>query len=133
MEQQNWEGKQLDKDIIRPGNKIYSPENCAFVSAAVNKFVTDSGKTRGAWPIGVYYRPDRHKFRAMVWRAGQKRHLGYFDTPEEAHLTWAKAKREQLDILIEQEQPPEIVANALIVKYEQILEHAVKACDGTQH
>lgn len=40
MEKQNWQGKSLDKDIIVPGSKLYSPDTCAFVSQATNLFVT---------------------------------------------------------------------------------------------
>jgi len=39
MDQQDWHGKSLDKDIIVPGNKLYSPETCAFVLQATNLFV----------------------------------------------------------------------------------------------
>ena len=39
MEQQDWQGKCLDKDIIVPGSKLYSPETCAFVLQATNSFV----------------------------------------------------------------------------------------------
>ena len=40
MEKQDWEGKQLDKDIIVLGNKVYSPETCAFVLGVTNGFIT---------------------------------------------------------------------------------------------
>lgn len=33
---QNWQGKQLDKDIRVNGNKVYSPETCCFVTHADN-------------------------------------------------------------------------------------------------
>ena len=36
MEQQEWESKELDKDIMVEGNKTYSPNTCLFVSKEVN-------------------------------------------------------------------------------------------------
>lgn len=36
MEQQDWEGKELDKDIRVRGNKLYSPTTCLFVSTKDN-------------------------------------------------------------------------------------------------
>ena len=36
MEKQDWQGKCLDKDIIVPGSKLYSPDTCAFVLNATN-------------------------------------------------------------------------------------------------
>jgi hypothetical protein len=36
MEQQDWESKELDKDIMVEGNKTYSPNTCLFVSKEVN-------------------------------------------------------------------------------------------------
>tara|TARA_R110002050_G_scaffold11693_1_gene39168 strand:- start:71 stop:445 length:375 start_codon:yes stop_codon:yes gene_type:complete len=39
MINQDWIGKELDKDIINNGNKTYSPENCAFVSRKVNLLI----------------------------------------------------------------------------------------------
>ena len=39
MEEQDWNGKCLDKDIVVPGSKLYSPDTCAFVLQATNSFV----------------------------------------------------------------------------------------------
>lgn len=36
MIKQDWKGKQLDKDIVKLGNKEYSPSTCVFVSNSVN-------------------------------------------------------------------------------------------------
>lgn len=38
MMQQSYEGKQLDKDILFPGNKLYGPDTCVFVDFKVNAF-----------------------------------------------------------------------------------------------
>ena len=38
MEQQDWHGKCLDKDIVVPRSRLYSPETCAFVLNATNLF-----------------------------------------------------------------------------------------------
>lgn len=36
METQDWEGKELDKDLRGNGKKVYSPETCTFVTREVN-------------------------------------------------------------------------------------------------
>jgi len=56
MEAQDWAGKSLDKDIIIPGNRVYSSSACAFVEHKVNCFVVDKKAGRGQHPLGVSYR-----------------------------------------------------------------------------
>ena len=92
MEMQDWEGKQLDKDIIVPGNKVYSPATCAFVSSQINTLLVDCAATRGQLPIGVYWHKASSKFCALARKNGRQRHLGLFTTPEAAHLAWRKEK-----------------------------------------
>jgi hypothetical protein len=92
MEAQDWEGKQLDKDIIVPGNKVYSPATCAFVSSQINSLLVDCAAARGEWPIGVYWHKRKKRFRAKIAEGGKKHHLGYFTTPEAAHRAWRKEK-----------------------------------------
>ena len=44
---QPWEGSELDKDILEPGNKVYSPDACIFVPSHLNMFMTDRAAARG--------------------------------------------------------------------------------------
>jgi hypothetical protein len=92
METQDWEGKHLDKDIIVPGNKVYSPATCVFVPGQINSLLCDSAASRGEWPIGVTWNKQAEKFRAHIRENGRLRQLGYFTTPEAAHLAWRKEK-----------------------------------------
>ena len=96
MEKQDWHGKCLDKDIIAPGSKLYSPDTCAFVLQATNSFVLASDASRGKCPIGVdlYKRTGKYRARCRNPFTGKKENLGYFSTPEEAHEAWRKRKHE---------------------------------------
>ena len=46
-------GMELDKDILIPSNKVYSPEACRFVPGYINSLLCDSGAIRGELPLGV--------------------------------------------------------------------------------
>lgn len=61
---QDWEGNDLDKDIITPGNKLYSIDTCAFVTPTTNCFVTDDAAKRGKFLIGTYFNKPAKKFIA---------------------------------------------------------------------
>lgn len=111
MEQQDWEGKQLDKDIIFPENKIYSPETCAFVSCTTNTFILTMDTSRGEYPLGVYWEEQRGKFKAMCSNPFTKKgeHLGRFNCPKEAHEAWRKRKHELAQLVAETESDPRVV------------------------
>lgn len=91
---QKWKGRQLDKDILFPGNKLYSPETCVFIDDNLNKFLTDSEAARGELPLGVarYRNTGRYAAQCCNPFEGGSRHLGIFDTVEEAHRAWKLAK-----------------------------------------
>ena len=111
MEQQDWSGKSLDKDIIVPGNKLYSPETCAFVLNATNLFVIASDASRGDYPIGVNLYKSTGKYCARCKNpfTGKKEYLGYFLTQEEAHEAWRKRKHELAQQVAAKESDPRVV------------------------
>lgn len=119
MEVQDWKGKELDKDILCPGNKVYGPDVCVFVDSRVNNFLIDCEASRGEFPIGVSFHKRAGKYIARCNSVVtlKNNHLGYHNTPEEAHLAWLSFKLEQAYILAS-EQTDERVGKALIERYE---------------
>ena len=111
MEQQEWHGKCLDKDIIVPGSKLYSPDTCAFVLNATNSFVIARDASRGDYPIGVHLYKRTGKYIAQCKNpfTGKKEHLGLFSAPEEAHESWRKRKHELAQLVAATESDPRIV------------------------
>ena len=55
MKTQDWEGKDLDKDLLFPTNTIYSPTTCVFISRQINVFIATDRKSIGGHPTGVNY------------------------------------------------------------------------------
>ena len=111
MEQQDWHGKCLDKDIVVPRSKLYSPETCAFVLKATNSFVVASDAIRGEYPIGVNLLKRTGKYRAYCKNIfiGKEEHLGCYSTPEEAHDVWRKRKHELAQLVAATESDLRVV------------------------
>ena len=99
MEKQDWEGKELDKDILFEKNKIYSPNTCVFVDGVVNNFLNDQAAARGEWPIGVYWNEQKQKFISQCNNpfTKEKEYLGLFHCPHQAHLAW-KARKTRVSL-----------------------------------
>lgn len=118
MEKQDWKGNQLDKDLLLPGNKLYSPETCVFVSKLVNSFLTDSKASRGKYMIGATWHKATSKFQGSCNNPFTKRqeHLGLFNSELEAHEAWLNRKLE-LAYELSSLQTDERVIKALIDRY----------------
>lgn len=115
---QDCEGKQLDKDILYQGNKVYSPHSCVFVSAQLNNFMLDRAAARGEWLIGVYWEKTNEKFRARCRNpiTGYQESLGCFDDQHEAHEAWRAKKHEHACRYADMQTDPRIAA-ALRTRY----------------
>lgn len=126
MEQQEWEGYQLDKDFLVEGNKIYSPDTCVFMPNKLNGFITTCGAKRGQYPLGVFYmknsrnvtKEHRKPYTSQVSKkTGGKIYLGMYATPEEAHQVYLKAKLGQcMDYIEEFKESPLIVKGLTRIK-----------------
>ena len=105
MERQDYEGKQLDKDIIVSGNKIYSPDTCVFVSNAVNALLNDNGAQRGKYKQGVRRNKHRNKFRSEISICGSTKSVGSYDTEQEAYAAYVAAKSAYIREVADTQEP----------------------------
>jgi len=118
MEKQDWKGKQIDKDLKNLGNKVYSPENCMFVSSHINSLLIDSKKARGALPQGVYFHKREGKYRAQVSNYGKQRIIGSFNCPRIAELAYLN---EKLKIVIEVSKNETEEISAALLKHANLI------------
>lgn len=113
MIKQDWQAKDLDKDILVKGNKTYSPELCVFVSKEINNILTNNEFRRGIYPLGVFFCNQKNKFLSKCNVKGKPKHIGFFDNPTEASNAYKKFKSELiLDIALKQTEP---LRSALII------------------
>ena len=84
-------GFELDKDILFKGNQVYSKDNCCFVPKEINMLIRDVF-------TGRYKEKLRGKYRVQ----NMGKHVGYFDTPEEAFLAYKVAKEAQIKAVANQ-------------------------------
>ena len=106
MDEQDWQGKQLDKDILIQKNKVYSPSTCIFVSSEINNLLINNGACRGKFPLGVYLPKPKGKYVAQCNFNNAPKHLGYFDTPEEAHEAYKSFKYKYIAEIANQQSEP---------------------------
>ncbi|WP_335871943.1 hypothetical protein [Bacillus sp. 2205SS5-2] len=107
----------LDKDILKKGNRVYSPETCAFVPQFINGMFASRKALRGNTPIGVKVCSrygDKYEVRCCNNKGGRV-YLGRFDSPEKAFEVY-KIYKEKLikDVADEfKHQIPEPLYDAL--------------------
>jgi len=89
MEKQDWENKELDKDLLFPGNKVYSPNTCVFITRDLNALLAIGG-TKSNLPRGMTKRTNKY-----LVRCGNE-YIGYYDTVEEATIVYKKHKKKRL-------------------------------------
>jgi len=89
---QEWVGKDLDKDLISPSSREYSPKTCCFITHKLNLALSAEKSSKGDSLIGCYWRTDRNKFQANISLGDKVKYLGRFDTELEAHLVYLIAR-----------------------------------------
>ena len=103
---QDWKNKELDKDILNQGNKIYSPDSCIFVNREINALLVDQKSTRGLCPKGVSFHKQRKKFVVRMAINGKSTHIGLYLTPELASAAYLKTKYALIkEVALQQAEP----------------------------
>lgn len=85
------EGYSIDKDILIPGNRVYSTETCVFVPQALNSFLTFREALRGEFALGVCFHKVNKNYIAAVHINGDRQHIGSFEK-EDAYVAYKNAK-----------------------------------------
>jgi len=92
MESKEWRGLHLDKDILVPGNKIYGPEFCIFVSCRINNLLLNRSMHRGEYPLGVSFCKRRRRYDAFCSVNGKSVRVGLYKTVIEASKAYVAFK-----------------------------------------
>jgi len=119
MQKQDWKDKHLDKDILFPGNKIYGPNTCIFVTNQVNLLLVKCDSRRGNFPLGVSaaIRKDKIYYQSHMGR----KYLGFYDDIMEAHRSWQLEKYNHIK-KVALDQTDELLKNALLKISSKILD-----------
>ena len=80
----------LDKDILYPGNKLYSPYHCLLVPQKINMLFMNKPNKRGL-PNGIDIAKSGN-FEASY----RGKHLGTYSTLEEAYESYSNAKEKRI-------------------------------------
>ncbi|MFZ9728571.1 MAG: hypothetical protein ACO3CD_06115 [Candidatus Nanopelagicaceae bacterium] len=112
----DWETKELDKDVLIPGNKHYGPQTCLMVNRYINGGFRPSDvegcKGDTSLPRGVSRKNGKYRAQINIIGGRKRQHLGLFDTPEQASVVFEQARKEQIKVLLDQETDKRVI-NAL--------------------
>ncbi|HIC5947481.1 TPA: hypothetical protein ACW46Q_000444 [Salmonella enterica subsp. enterica serovar Nagoya] len=87
------EGWVVDKDLLFPGNKVYSPDRCLYIPEELNNFVISREAKRGTSPIGSTFDSAIGMYITTISIGkGKKVNIGVHKTAEEAYAAWLDAK-----------------------------------------
>ena len=85
-------GYELDKDLLVPNNKVYSPDTCCFVPQELNTLLNSNSRARGDCPQGVSWDNKGKEYRAQIKINNRVVRLGGFDCPQAAYQVYKEAK-----------------------------------------
>ena len=107
----------LDKDILVPGNKIYSPETCIFVPQRINMLLLNKPNKRGL-PNGIV------KVKTGYLAKYDHEELGIYNTLNDAFSVYATEKEARIKTVAEEYKTkiPIKLYDALL-RYKVLLEN----------
>lgn len=120
MEKQDWEGCELDKDVLVKGNKIYSPETCIFIPRMLNTYLLKCDRSQGSYLTGVYFNKNANKFMSMCSNPlkGKRDYLGLFENEKDAHRAWLKQKTLNIEDLCKNLNVDELLISKFIEHFK---------------
>ena len=96
-------GFDLDKDLLRQGNKVYSKDTCCFIPPLLNATLSlKPSNSNLPYGVGIRQYKGNVSYIARICIKGERQYLGIFATPKEAKTCYDKARREYLNNLAEE-------------------------------
>lgn len=86
----------IDKDLIYPYNKIYSPETCEFLPHSINVLIKNNSENNKYGCIGVTWDTQKKKFRVRLKSQGKQFNGGYYTDLKNAQEAYIKLKKEKI-------------------------------------
>lgn len=90
------EGFEIDKDILKKNNEIYSPDTCCFVPKEINNLFINRHRRINGLPSGVHYDKERGKYSSHIKKDGKYCALGRYNTVEEAFNIYKVEKEKRI-------------------------------------
>lgn len=115
-------GYELDKDILQPSNRLYSPSTCVYVPPYINQAVRWRRKPPKSGYPGVNVFADLYQASIMhkgVTTEGESR-----ESALEAHCDWQKLKADSIDDHLHyylKEIAPDLRVVRALIKYTDLL------------
>lgn len=128
MESQDWVNKELDKDLLFPGNKIYGSDKCIFIPHNINSFLTYGTSKINKFPLGCHHKKSTNKFISRIEINNKKIILGSYSNPMDAHRAWQRQKIKSINEFISTENDSRLnqaltrISNNLLYDYNNNLE-----------
>lgn len=88
---EDWE---LDKDLLNPDKKIYSPSSCCFIPKEINCLLKEQKETTGTLKVG-------NRYKSQIGMDKIHNHIGTFNSIEEANNAYKKEKKKHLTNIIQ--------------------------------
>ena len=111
----------LDKDLLKPGNKVYGPKTCVYLPQRINKIIMPIQMKNIPLSTGVTNK--KGKFHSSVKSNGKTIHLGSFDTEKEANQAYKEFKASILKEEIK--KPKEWLSQAAIEGLKSLIKRLV--------
>lgn len=86
------EGNEIDKDLLKKGNKVYCPEYCCFVPSKLNLIIGKKENIKRSSPMGVCFCKKTRSYIAQINIDSLSVNLGSFVSAELAAMAYKMAK-----------------------------------------
>lgn len=125
MVRQNWENRSLDKDLLIPGNKLYSPKTCIFIPNYINNTLLKRVPRQHLPGVHIETTSGRYVAQCQMTNleTGQRftKKIGRFKTEKQAYKAYVSFKSQLIYTLAEPYKTDEPKLYKSLLRYSKDL------------